>query len=115
MKSQGDRGPGTIGVRGLNGISAINLSTLGTPVPHGGTPPSAVTVTPLTPAQVLTQLLDQTQMNQPQLTLLAQARDLANAAKVTERDRTELNIQIDRIRKDPQRPEPSVDSDPISA
>src|SRR5260370_19657500 len=51
IKSQRDRGPGTIEVRGLNDISPINLSTLGTPVPHGGIPPSGVTVTPLTPAQ----------------------------------------------------------------
>lgn len=95
--SQINRGSGVIEVRGLADIAPLSLASLGTPVAHGGRQPSAVAIPALTPAQVLAQLADPTQMHQPLLTIDAQWRELQDARVTLERDRQELLDAIDRL------------------
>ena len=101
VTSQIDRGSGLPDVRGLNDISPIALSALGTPIPapaaHGGRLPSTIVITPVTAAQVLAQLVDSNQMNQLELTLRSQATDLSDAYFALSQDAEEFRSQLNRV------------------
>jgi hypothetical protein len=96
--SQLDLGSGVIEPRGLATIAPLNLSVLGTPVAHGGRLPSTLTIAPITPAQILTQLLDPATMSQPLLTLSSQVRDLGDAYSNLQLEIAAMNSAITRIR-----------------
>jgi hypothetical protein len=93
-----DLGTGVLEPRGLQDVTPLALGTLGTPVPHGGAQPSVITVTPLTPAMVLAQLIDPVRMNQPRLTLEAQWTDILRARHTLDVEAGDLRTAIGRVR-----------------
>jgi hypothetical protein len=95
--SQVDLGSGVVEPRGLATIAPLNLAALGTPVAHGGRLPSTLTIAPLTPAQILSQLLDPATMSQPLLTLSSQVRDLADVYSNLTLETAAMNREITRV------------------
>jgi hypothetical protein len=93
-----DLGTGILEPRGLADVPALSLSSLGTPVPHGGRLPSAISVAPLSAVTLLQQLLDPAQMNQPRITLIAQHDELELARITLDRERQELENGITQVR-----------------
>jgi hypothetical protein len=106
---QNQKPDGVIPIRGLTDVSPANIISPGTPalqgtpapVAHGGREPSTVTVAPITPAQVIAQLVDEPQSGQILLTLNAQARDLADAEFTLRQDSEEYHKAVKRVRGAP--------------
>jgi hypothetical protein len=93
-----NRGSGVIDIRGFTEVVAAAAgAAAATPATHGGRPPSAVVIAPIAAAQVIAQMVDQSQMNVPEQTLVAQARDLADANRTLDADVREFDRQLARI------------------
>ena len=103
--TQNQKPDGVVAVRGLTDVTSATVigqgvpALQGTPVPvaHGGRQPSSLTIGPMTPSQVLAQLVDESQSGQVLLTLAAQARDLADAEHTLKQDSEEYSKAVKRI------------------
>lgn len=94
-----NRGSGVIEIRGFTDVAAASLAATAAaaPVTHGGKAPGSVTITALKASEILSQLIDQSQMNVPLQTLVAQARDLADAGRSVDDDVREFERQMARV------------------
>lgn len=106
--TQNQKSDGIVAIRGLTDVTSANVIAQGlpglqgtpaiaAPVAHGGRQPSTVTIAPMTPAQVLAQMVDESQSGQVLLTLAAQARDLADAEHTQQLDQEEYFKAVKRI------------------